>query len=60
MHNFHFDDQYNTYHSSGQAVAPEGQHTVGDTTLNGALSPVALYLFLVASSRYRKMCPLKN
>lgn len=29
MHNFHFDDQYHTYHSCGSCVAPEGQKAVG-------------------------------
>ena len=29
MHNFHFDDQYNTYHSVGSCIAPEGQRAVG-------------------------------
>ena len=30
MHSFHFDDQYNTFHSYGYAVAPGGQAIVGD------------------------------
>ncbi len=30
MHSFHFDDQYNTFHSYSYAVAPEGQGVVGD------------------------------
>lgn len=30
MHSFHFDDQYNTFHSYGYAVAPGGQAVVGD------------------------------
>ena len=28
MHTFHFDDQYHTYHSAGQAMAPDGRSTV--------------------------------
>lgn len=30
MHSFHFDDQYNTFHSYGYAVAPGSQAVVGD------------------------------
>lgn len=30
MHSFHFDDQYNTFHSYSYAVAPGGQGVVGD------------------------------
>ena len=30
MHTFHFDDQYNTYHSYGYAVAPGSQAYVGN------------------------------
>lgn len=30
MSSFHFDDQYNTFHSRGYAVAPAGQAVVGD------------------------------
>lgn len=30
MHSFHFDDQYNTFHSYGYAVAPGSQSVVGD------------------------------
>ena len=29
MHNFHFDNQYNTYQSVGSCTAPEGQQSVG-------------------------------
>jgi hypothetical protein len=32
LHSFHFDDQYNTFHSYGYARAPEGQDFVGDGT----------------------------
>lgn len=30
MATFHFDDQYNTFHSRGYAAAPEGTFMVGD------------------------------
>lgn len=30
MHAFHFDDQYQTFHSYGYAVAPGAQVHVGD------------------------------
>lgn len=43
MHSFHFDDQYNTFHSYGYAVAPGGQAVVGDEEAladkKGAASP---------------------
>jgi len=28
MHEFHFDDQYHTYHSSESCLAPEGQSVI--------------------------------
>ena len=45
MHNFHFDDQYNTYHSISRAMAPEGQHSIG-TGLNGKNPPFSNYTIL--------------
>ena len=30
-HAFHFDSQYNTFHSYGYATAPRGEGVVGDT-----------------------------
>ena len=38
MNNYHFDNQYNTYHSSSSCIAPEGRQVSGPPGKAGKLA----------------------
>lgn len=60
MHNFHFDDQYHTYHSVGSCIAPEGQRPVGNAGQKGTDQPSYMKFWLLGTHEHRRLVNCKN